>query len=304
MTFITLIKTILYGIVEGITEWLPISSTGHLVLLGGVLDLGMSDAFMEMFNVVIQFGAILAVMVLYFKKLWPFHTKKNRPERSWFANPTDTGAAGGFQRFANNYFYMDKIVLWLKIIVSVLPAVVIGMPLDNTVEKYMYKAVPIALMLIIYGVLFIVIENRNKSRKPRASRISQITWKDALIVGLFQVLAIIPGTSRSGATIIGGILIGLSRPVAAEYTFYLAIPTMLGASVLKIAKFGGHFTSAEGAVLAVGMIVAFLVSIVAIKFLMQYIRRHDFKVFGWYRIVLGILVLILVGTGVLNNALT
>ena len=303
MSFVVLIKTILFGIVEGITEWLPISSTGHLVLLGGVLDLGMSDSFMEMFDVVIQFGAILAVMVIYFKKLWPFHTKKKRQERSWFANPTDVGAAGKFQRFANDYLYMDKIVLWLKIIVSVLPAVIIGLPLDDTVQKYMYKAVPIALMLIIYGVLFIVIENRNEGRKPRAVRISQVTWRDALIVGLFQVLAIIPGTSRSGATIIGGILIGLSRPLAAEYTFYLAIPTMLGASVLKIAKFGGHFTSAEMAVLMVGMITAFFVSILAIKFLMQYIRRHDFKVFGWYRIALGILVLILVGAGVLTNAL-
>lgn len=303
MSLIVFLKTVLYGIVEGITEWLPISSTGHLVLLGGVLDLGMSDSFMEMFNVVIQFGAIMAVVVIYFRKLWPFHTKKKRPEKSWFANPTETGFAGGFQRFANNYFYMDKIVLWLKIIVSVLPAVVIGMPLDNTVEKYMYKAVPIALMLIIYGVLFILIENRNKKREPRVSKIRGITWTDALIVGLFQVLAIIPGTSRSGATIIGGILIGLSRPVAAEYTFYLAIPTMLGASVLKIAKFGGGLTGTEGAVLAVGMIVAFLVSIFAIRFLMQYIRRHDFKVFGWYRIVLGILVLILVAAGVLNNAL-
>ncbi|MGI6118352.1 MAG: undecaprenyl-diphosphate phosphatase [Bilifractor sp.] len=303
MSLIVFLKTVLYGIVEGITEWLPISSTGHLVLLGGVLDLGMSDSFMEMFNVVIQFGAIMAVVVIYFRKLWPFHTKKKRPGKSWFANPTETGFAGGFQRFANNYFYMDKIVLWLKIIVSVLPAVVIGMPLDNTVEKYMYKAVPIALMLIIYGVLFILIENRNKKREPRVSKIRGITWTDALIVGLFQVLAIIPGTSRSGATIIGGILIGLSRPVAAEYTFYLAIPTMLGASVLKIAKFGGGLTGTEGAVLAVGMIVAFLVSIFAIRFLMQYIRRHDFKVFGWYRIVLGILVLILVAAGVLNNAL-
>ena len=301
MSLIVFIKTLLFGIVEGITEWLPISSTGHLVLLGGVLDLGMRSSFMEMFNVVIQLGAIMAVVVIYFKKLWPFHTKKNRPERSWFANPAASGAAGGFQRFANNYFYMDKIVLWLKIIVSVLPAVVIGWPLDNTVEKYMYKSVPIALMLIIYGILFIVIEDRNRSKKPRASRISQITWRDALIVGLFQVLAIIPGTSRSGATIIGGILIGLSRPLAAEYTFYLAIPTMLGASVLKIAKFGGHFTASEGAVLAVGMISAFLVSIFAIRFLMQYVRKHDFKVFGWSRTALGILVLILVGAGVLPN---
>lgn len=301
MSFILFIKTLLYGIVEGITEWLPISSTGHLVLLGGVLDLGMSSSFMEMFNVVIQLGAILAVVVIYFKKLWPFHTRRNRPEHSWFANPTEEGAAGKFQRFANDYFYMDKIVLWLKIIVSVLPAVVIGWPLDDTVEKYMYKSVPIALMLILYGVLFIVIENRNKTRKPRVARISQISWKDALTVGLFQVLAIIPGTSRSGATIIGGILIGLARPLAAEYTFYLAIPTMLGASVLKAAKFGGRLTSVEGAVLAVGMISAFVVSIVVIRFLMQYIRRHDFKAFGWYRIVFGILVLILVGAGVLAN---
>lgn len=304
MSFVLLFKTILYGIVEGITEWLPISSTGHLVLLGGVLDLGMSDSFMEMFNVVIQLGAILAVVVLYFKRLWPFHTAAAQPERNWFANPTDEGAAGAFQRFANRYLYMDKLMLWLKIIVSVLPAIVIGWPLDNLVEQYMYKAVPIALMLILYGVLFLLIERRNRNRRSRVTRLSRITWKDALIVGLFQVLAIIPGTSRSGATIIGGILIGLARPIAAEYTFFLAIPTMLGASVLKVAKFGGHFTTVEGGVLAVGMIVAFLVSMVAIRFLMQYIRKHDFKVFGWYRIALGILVLILTAAGVLSNTLT
>jgi undecaprenyl-diphosphatase len=195
-------------------------------------------------------------------------------------------------------------MLWLKIIVSVLPAIVIGWPLDNLVEQYMYKAVPIALMLILYGVLFLLIERRNRNRRSRVTRLSRITWKDALIVGLFQVLAIIPGTSRSGATIIGGILIGLARPIAAEYTFFLAIPTMLGASVLKVAKFGGHFTAVEGGVLAVGMIVAFLVSMVAIRFLMQYIRKHDFKVFGWYRIALGILVLILTAAGVLSNTLT
>lgn len=294
-------KVVILGIVEGITEWLPISSTGHLVLVGEVVKLNASDSFMEMFNVVIQLGAILAVVVLYFRKLWPFHTRRREPARSWFANPAEGGAAGGFQKFANRYLYMDKIVMWLKIAVSCLPAVVIGLPLDNWVEEHMHRPVPIAAMLIIYGVLFIIIENYNRRRTPRITKISQITWMDALLIGIFQVLAIIPGTSRSGATIVGGILIGMSRTLAAEYTFYLAIPTMLGASAMKLVKFGLHFTAAEATTLILGMAVAFIVSVLAIKFLMSYIKRHDFKVFGWYRIALGALVLALFAAGYLRG---
>ncbi|HIV25741.1 MAG TPA: undecaprenyl-diphosphate phosphatase [Candidatus Scatomonas pullistercoris] len=294
-------KVVILGIVEGITEWLPISSTGHLVLVGEVVKLDASQSFIEMFNVVIQLGAILAVVVLYFKKLWPFHTRSHEPARSWFANPAESGAAAAFQRFANRHLYMDKIVMWLKIAVSCLPAIIIGLPLDDWVEEHMHRPVPIAAMLIIYGVLFIIIENYNRRRSPRITRISQISWADALLIGIFQVLAIIPGTSRSGATIVGGILIGMSRTLAAEYTFYLAVPTMLGASAMKLVKFGLHFTSVEAATLILGMAVAFLVSILAIKFLMSYIKRHDFKVFGWYRIVLGALVLVLFAAGFLRG---
>ncbi len=299
MNLILWLKVLALGIVEGITEWLPISSTGHLVLLDAVLNLGMSDSFMEMFNVVIQLGAILAVVVLYFRKLWPFHTSKTDAGRNWFANPQTEGFGAKFQNFANKYCYMDKIVLWLKICVSTLPAIVIGLPLDDWVEEHMHKPVPIALMLIIYGVLFIVVENYNKGREPRVRSLRRLTWRDALLIGLFQVLAIIPGTSRSGATIIGGILIGLKRTVAAEYTFYLAIPTMFGASLLKLVKFGFGFTGLELAVLLIAMAVAFGVSVLTIKFLMGYIKKHDFKVFGIYRILLGALVLILAFAGVL-----
>ena len=294
-------KVVILGIVEGITEWLPISSTGHLVLVGEVVKLDASQSFIEMFNVVIQLGAILAVVVLYFKKLWPFHTRSHEPARSWFANPAESGAAAAFQRFANRHLYMDKIVMWLKIAVSCLPAIIIGLPLDDWVEEHMHRPVPIAAMLIIYGVLFIIIENYNRRRSPRITRISQISWVDALLIGIFQVLAIIPGTSRSGATIVGGILIGMSRTLAAEYTFYLAVPTMLGASAMKLVKFGLHFTAVEAATLILGMAVAFLISILAIKFLMSYIKRHDFKVFGWYRIVLGALVLVLFAAGFLRG---
>ncbi|MDO4491613.1 MAG: undecaprenyl-diphosphate phosphatase [Lachnospiraceae bacterium] len=299
MNLILWLKVLALGIVEGITEWLPISSTGHLVLLGEVLNPGMSEEFMKMFNVVIQLGAIMAVVVLYFGKLWPFHTAKTASGRNWFRNPQTEGFGGRFQSFANRYCHMDKIVMWLKICVSTLPAIVLGLPLDDWVEEHMHRPVPIASMLILYGVLFIVIEGWNKTRSPRVTRIRQLTWRDALLIGIFQVLAIIPGTSRSGATILGGILIGLDRTVAAEYTFYLAIPTMVGASLLKLVKFGFGFTGMEIAVLLFGMVVAFAVSVLAIKFLMSYIKRHDFKVFGVYRILLGILVLIFAFTNIL-----
>ena len=276
------IKAVLLGIIEGITEWLPISSTGHLILFNSFLPLDMSHSFVEMFDVVIQFGAILAVVVIYFKELWPFHRNH------------------GGETFGEKYLSKRKTILWIKIFIALLPALVFGPLLDDYLDAHLYNAFVVALMLIIYGVLFIIIEEYNKRRKPRATSTKDITVLDAFIVGLFQCLAMVPGTSRSGATIIGGILIGLSRPVAAEFTFFLAIPTMLGASVLKIAKFGLNFSGSEIAILLTGCIVAFIVSIITIKFFMQYIRKHDFKAFGVYRIVLGIIVLILGGAGFLK----
>ena len=292
MNFVEWLKVALLGIVEGITEWLPISSTGHLILVDEFVKLNQSEEFMKMFNVVIQLGAILAVVVLYWSKLWPFHTKKNAPKRSCFANQADHGFMKGVQTFCNNYCYMDKIVLWLKIVLACIPAMVVGIPFDDWMEKHFHNATVVALALIAYGVIFIVIENYNKRRTPRIVTLSDLSFKDAFLIGVFQVLSLIPGTSRSGSTIIGGILIGASRKLAAEFTFFLAIPVMFGASLIKLLKFGLAFTSVELAVLIVGMVVAFGVSILAIKFLMGYIKKHDFKVFGWYRIVLGLLVLL------------
>lgn len=292
MNFVEWLKVVLLGIVEGITEWLPISSTGHLILVDEFVKLNQSEEFMKMFNVVIQLGAILAVVVLYWSKLWPFHTKKNAPRKSWFANQADQGFMKGVQTFCNNYCYMDKIVLWLKIVLACIPAMVVGIPFDDWMEEHFHNATVVALALIVYGVIFIVIENYNKRRTPRIVTLSDLSFKDAFLIGVFQVLSLIPGTSRSGSTIIGGILIGASRELAAEFTFFLAIPVMFGASLIKLLKFGLAFTSVELAVLIVGMVVAFGVSILAIKFLMGYIKKHDFKVFGWYRIVLGLLVLL------------
>lgn len=290
MDFLEWLKVVILGIVEGVTEWLPISSTGHLILMDEFIKLNQSPEFMEMFNVVIQLGAILAVVVLYFKKLWPFHMKHEN-EKQVFAAVSDNKALAACQRFMTHYCHMDKIVLWLKIIVSCLPAMIIGLPLDDWMEAHLHNWFVVALMLIIYGVAFILIENYNQGRTPRMKKLKQITFKDALIIGAFQVLSLVPGTSRSGATIIGGILIGTSRELAAEYTFFLAIPVMFGASFIKLLKFGLNFTGVELAVLLVGMIVAFAVSILAIKFLVGYIKKHDFKVFGWYRIALGVLVI-------------
>ncbi|MCI5699426.1 MAG: undecaprenyl-diphosphate phosphatase [Lachnospiraceae bacterium] len=274
MRMLEFLKVILLGIVEGITEWLPISSTGHMILLDEFIKLDVSSEFWEMFKYVIQLGAILAVVVLYWHKIWPFKNDKSQ------------------SGFVERYVKMDKIMLWLKILVSCLPAIIVGLPLDDLIEEKLSGYMVVALMLILYGVLFIVIENYNKHRRPKVRRLSDITWSMAAVIGVFQLLAMIPGTSRSGATIIGGILIGLSRKIAAEYTFFLAIPVMFGVSFIKIIKFGLSFTAYEAAILIVGMIVAFVVSILAIKFLMGYIKKHDFKVFGWYRIALGILVLI------------
>ncbi|MGM9563183.1 MAG: undecaprenyl-diphosphate phosphatase [Faecousia sp.] len=296
MNVLDWLKILVLGIVEGITEWLPISSTGHMILVDAFWKTEnhpvLTADFMEMFTVVIQFGAILAVVVLYFRKLWPFHTKRLRAGHSWFAEQSDDKFVGGIQRFCDNYCYMDKIVLWLKIAVSCLPAIIIGLPLDDWMDEHLYNPVVVALMLILYGVAFLFIERYNKRRKPRINSLTRLTWKDAALIGIFQVLALVPGTSRSGATILGGILIGASRGVAAEYTFFLAIPVMFGASLLKIVKFGFGFTGTQLAVLLLGMAVAFAVSVAAIKFLMNYIKKHDFSVFGWYRIALGVIVLI------------
>ena len=267
MDFIELLKVIFLGIVEGITEWLPVSSTGHMILVDEFIKLNMTPAFMEMFFVVIQLGAIMAVVCLFWDKLFPFEFK------------------GGFK------VKTDTMNLWFKIAVACVPAAIIGLLFDDVIDEYLFNPVTVALMLILYGVLFIVIENRNKGRRPMVNDLSQITYKFALMVGIFQLLALVPGTSRSGATIVGAILIGASRYVASEFTFFLAIPVMLGASLLKILKFGLVFTASEAVVLGTGTLVAFFVSILAIKFLIGYIKKHDFKVFGWYRIILGIIVL-------------
>lgn len=295
MSLIDWLKVLVLGIVEGITEWLPISSTGHMILVDNLWitkNSVMTEEFMEMFTVVIQLGAILAVVMLYFKKLWPFHTKRLQPRRSWFAEHSQSKAIGAIQNFCDNYCWMDKIVMWLKIAVSCLPAIIIGLPLDDWMDEHLYTPVVVALMLIVYGVAFLFIERFNKRRKPRINTLAELTWKDAALIGVFQVLSLVPGTSRSGATILGGILIGASEGLAAEYTFFLAVPVMFGASLLKIVKFGFGFTGMQVAVLLVGMAVAFVVSIVAIKFLIGYIKKHDFSAFGWYRIGLGAIVLI------------
>lgn len=260
------LKVIVLGIVEGITEWLPISSTGHLILVEEFIKLNLSHDFVEMFNVVIQFGAILAVIMLYFHKLNPFSPKKTEKQK------------------------MMTIQLWVKVVIATIPAMVIGLLFDDYVDEHFMNSYVVAAMLILYGVLFIVIEKRHEGVEPKANKLSQLTIPMVLAIGGFQVLAMIPGTSRSGATILGGLLIGASRSVAAEFTFFLAIPVMFGWSALKMIKFGFAFSAAEFFLLLLGCAVSFAVSVFAIKFLMQYIKKHDFKVFGYYRIVLGIIV--------------
>ena len=269
--FVEILKTLLLGIVEGITEWLPISSTGHLILVNQIVQLNVSEQFMDMFNVVIQLGAILAVVVLYFNKLNPFAPSKTEKQK------------------------VHTWQLWFRVVVACLPAAIIGIPLDDWMEEHLHTSIVVAAMLIIYGILFLVVENMNKTRRPTITSFSQMSYKHALIVGGWQVLSLIPGTSRSGATIVGALLMGTSRYIAAEFTFFLAIPVMFGASALKIVKFmieGVGITGLEVAILIVGCLTAFIVSILAIKFLMGYIKKNDFKVFGVYRIILGIVVLI------------
>ena len=284
MDFIELLKVVFLGIVEGITEWLPISSTGHLILVEEFVKLDVSKQFWEMFMVVIQLGAILAVVVLYWNKIWPFRNKK--PQH---VNVTKIEKTAGF---ICRYVKIDKMVMWFKILVSCLPAILIGLPFKKNKKKTFNNWFVVSVMLIVYGVLFLLVEDYNAKRTVKVNSIADISWRMALFIGVFQVLALIPGTSRSGATIIGGILLGASRTVAAEYTFFLAIPVMFGASLLKIVKFGLNFTQWEAVILGVGTVVSFLVSILAIKFLMEYIKKHDFKAFGWYRIVLGVIVML------------
>ncbi|MBE5039302.1 undecaprenyl-diphosphate phosphatase [Ructibacterium gallinarum] len=270
MYWIELLKTVILGIVQGITEWLPISSTGHMILVDQFMPLHQPAEFINLFLVVIQFGSILAVVTLYFHKLNPFSPRKNTQEKK------------------------ETWTMWLKVLVACIPAGIIGLLFDDLINTYTYNAPVVAAALIIYGILFIVIERRNK--KPRINSIDTLTYKTALFIGMFQVLSLIPGTSRSGSTILGGVILGTSRFVAAEFSFFLAIPVMLGASLMKIIKFfietGSGFSSQQLGILLTGMIVAYLVSIAAIKFLMGYIRNHDFKAFGYYRIIIGILIIL------------
>ena len=268
MDLIELLKVVLFGIVEGYTEWLPISSTGHLILLENIIHLDQPEEFWNVFKVVIQLGAILAVVVLYWDKLWPFSVKKSSQEKA------------------------DTWIMWFKVVIACIPAAVVGLPLDDILDKYLSTPTVIAATLIIYGILFIVLERYNAGRRFPINRMSSLSFKTAVLIGAFQCLSLIPGTSRSGSTILGAMILGCSRPVAAEFSFFLGIPVMFGASLLKIVKHGLGFTGEQVFILIFGMLVSFLVAVFAISFLMKYIRKHDFKVFGWYRIVLGIIVLI------------
>lgn len=269
MSFIEFAKVIFIGIVEGVTEWLPISSTGHMILVNEFIQLDATPAFWEMFRVVIQLGAILAVVVIFWTKIFPFSFKRGEP-----------------------LIRKDILTLWLKIIMATIPAAVIGIPLDDWMDEHLYNYQVVAIMLIFYGVWFVFLEKKNANQNFKIENVDRLSYKTALGIGLFQVLALVPGTSRSGSTIIGGMLLGTSRTVAAEFTFYLAIPVMFGASLIKLLKFGFVFSAVEFMMLLLGMLTAFLVSLLSIRFLMRYVKTHDFKLFGAYRIVLGMLVLL------------
>ena len=292
-----IIKSVIYGIVQGITEWLPISSTGHLILVEQLIPFeNTSEGFFNMFDVVIQLGSILAVVVLFWHQIWPFYKKDSAKSKAMLVKDRKDPALGGYA------LSMDAFWMWVKIVVACLPAVVYGLVLDDVVEELFERTLPgrgvtvkvivVAVMLALVGALFIIIENKNKGRTPRINSLSEITFQAALFIGVCQLAAAaLPGTSRSGATILGAILIGVSRTTAAEFTFFLAIPVMFGASLLKVIKFGFDFTAQELVLLLVGTAAAFLVSLIVLRFLMSYIKKHDFKAFGWYRIILGILVL-------------
>lgn len=282
-----IIKAVLFGIVEGITEWLPISSTGHMILLDQFVKLDVSEEFYSMFQVVIQLGAILAVVIIFWNKIWPFGKKDN-------SAPLSKSGIGAWIK-------KDIFVLWFHILISCVPAAVVGILWDDLFEALFYNPTCVAIALIVFGVAFIVVETKHSGKNSKINAVADISYMTAFLIGMFQLIAaIFPGTSRSGATIVGALIIGVARTVAAEYTFYLAIPVMLGASLLKILKFGFSFTAMEAAILLVGMVVAFAVSMFVIKFLMDYIRKHDFKVFGWYRIVLGIIVLLCGFAGIIG----
>ncbi len=286
MSIVEVLKVLVFGIVEGFTEWLPISSTGHMILLDDLIHLNVTDEFREVFMVVIQLGAILAVVLLYFRKLNPFVSVRSIRDRDlrgvWML-----GNAVAVKR--------HTMLLWLKVAIACLPAAIVGIPLDDWMEANLRSSYVVAATLILYGILFIVVENRNYGQRPAVEKTGQISYKLALYIGLFQILSLVPGTSRSGATILGAMVLGCSRSAAAEFSFFLGIPVMFGASLLKLVKFGVGFTAAELFTLIFGMVVAFLVSVYSIKFLMSYIRRNDFKLFGYYRIVLGVLVLLYFG---------
>ena len=278
MEMMEILKAVLFGIVEGITEWLPISSTGHMILLNELVSLNVSDEFYSMFQVVIQLGAILAVVLLFWNKIWPFGKKQNE-------EPLTKHGVGVWIK-------TDIFRLWFRILVSCVPAAVVGLLFDDVLEALFYNYKTVAIMLILFGIAFLIVENRNHGRHAKVTSLKEITYRLAFWIGMFQLIAaIFPGTSRSGATIVGALMLGVSRTVAAEYTFFLAIPVMFGASLLKLMKFGFAFSAGELAVLLTGMVVAFVVSLIVIRFLMGYIKKHDFKVFGWYRIVLGAVVL-------------
>ncbi len=284
-----IIKSIILGIIEGITEWLPISSTGHMILVDELIHLNTSDAFKDMFLVVIQLGAILAVIILYWNKLWPFHLKKTA------AKPCFKSEKNGFERLCNNYVYGERFVLWFKILLASVPAAVLGLLFDDQIDAMLTgdgRAYVVAATLIIYGVLFLIIENM--TIKSKIEDLDSLTYKTAFFIGLIQCLALIPGTSRSGSTILGAMLLGLSRTAGAEFSFFLSVPAMVGGSGIKVLQYfadGNTFNSTEIIILAVGMATAFVISVLAIKFLLAYIRKHDFKAFGYYRIVLGIIVI-------------
>ena len=289
--FIDIIKSIVLGIIEGITEWLPVSSTGHMILVQDLLRMNVSEEFWNMFLVVIQLGAILAVVVLFFKKLWPFHTKKLA--RNHFTYISDNKAVAALQHFTDKHVYLDKIILWLKIMVSCLPAIIIGLPLNDWLEENCNTPPVVAAMLILYGVLFILLENSRLVANPSVQKVGRISLKTAFFIGLFQVLSLIPRTSRSGATILGAMILGCSRGAAAEFSFFLGVPMMFGASLLKLVKYfldGNGFSGPQVFYLLFGMLVAFGVSVYSIKFLMNYVRRNDFKFFGYYRVILGVIV--------------
>lgn len=287
MTFVDYLISIIYGIVEGVTEWLPISSTGHMILLDSFLKLNVSEEFYKLYLVVIQLGAIMAVVVLYWKEIWPFGIKDNK-------HPWKKEGVGRWVK-------ADKFVMWFKILVACVPAAVVGVLFDDYLDELFYNWKCVSIMLIIFGVAFIVVERWVKDKEPSVKSVDEITYPQAFLIGAFQLIAaVFPGTSRSGSTIVGSLGIGISREAAAKFTFFLAIPVMMGASLLKIVKYEGDVAGSEIAMLLLGMVVAFVVSWFVIKKLMAYIRRHNFNVFGWYRIVVGVLFIILGGCGLLN----